>query len=103
MAPISERGKSGDRGGEGLRQPPVVFIHGLWVLPSSWDLGRGATSSGCGRATATRARSLAADPDRAENRGVADVCIAVTDQIRSTVPGRPRQFSCSRFYDRECA
>jgi pimeloyl-ACP methyl ester carboxylesterase len=36
-APISEREKRQVEAANASGRPPVVFIHGLWLLPSSWD------------------------------------------------------------------
>jgi non-heme chloroperoxidase len=37
MASISERENREIEGANASGNPPVVFIHGLWLLPSSWD------------------------------------------------------------------
>src|SRR4051794_22793984 len=36
MPSISEREKRGGEAGHAPGKTPVVFIHGLWLLPSSW-------------------------------------------------------------------
>src|SRR4030095_7366807 len=37
MASISERENREIEAANASRSTPVVFIHGLWVLPSSWE------------------------------------------------------------------
>ena len=37
MAPISERENREIEAANASGNPPVVFVHGLWLLPSSWD------------------------------------------------------------------
>jgi non-heme chloroperoxidase len=37
MAPISERENGEIEAANASGKPPVVFVHGLWLLPSSWD------------------------------------------------------------------
>ena len=41
MASISERENREIEAANSLGNTPVVFIHGLWLLPSSWDDGGG--------------------------------------------------------------
>ena len=37
MAPITEHEQSNIDAANASDRTPVVFIHGLWLLPSSWD------------------------------------------------------------------
>jgi non-heme chloroperoxidase len=37
MSPMTEREDQQIEQANGSSRPPVVFIHGLWLLPSSWD------------------------------------------------------------------
>jgi len=37
MATITERENEQIEAANASGQTPVVFIHGLWLLPSSWD------------------------------------------------------------------
>jgi pimeloyl-ACP methyl ester carboxylesterase len=37
MASISERENGQIKAANASGRTPVVFIHGLWLLPSSWD------------------------------------------------------------------
>jgi non-heme chloroperoxidase len=37
MAPITEHEEQEIREANASGRPPVVFVHGLWLLPSSWD------------------------------------------------------------------
>ena len=39
MATIAERETQQIDHANSSRRAPVVFIHGLWLLPSSWDRG----------------------------------------------------------------
>ena len=39
MASISERESREIEAANASRTTPVVFIHGLWLLPSSWTTG----------------------------------------------------------------
>ena len=86
MASISEREQRQVDAANTSGRTPVVFIHGLWVLASSWD-----NWAGCSRRTATRrcSRSGPTTPSTVEEANAnPDVMAGKTLKQSPTTPPR---------------
>src|SRR5258708_5046056 len=63
MSAITEHEEGQIKEANASGRPPVVFVHGLWLLPSSWDRWRGVFDEA---GYATLAPGWPDDPDTVE-------------------------------------